>query len=310
MSVAKNEALLQLIAERKAVDEIIILIDIFPHKSIKQAGKTLKYAFMWLGQAKGALGAENPYPVSTDPTSPRIEPPTDKATSVKVPHETLDPKDEVAVIKYLRGRIGEVIKAILNDTQIFPQEQLYQISVKNAWMYACNAKMELGLALDAYRTKHPTTEAEATAAPAAETTADTTAPPAPVVDPPAPVKTKENEPPSGEDLMKIQKDALVGAEAQKETKKKLRQQERAAEKAKEEAAAGETTAPPSTETTAPASETTAPPAPVTAETTSSQTPAPTTNESGTKGGANPSNTKKSARAGSGKNTASNKAAGK
>jgi hypothetical protein len=246
MSIAKKEALQQLSDERVAIDKILIMIDVFQHEAIKVAFKPLQQSFMWLGLAKKALGAENPYPTSTDASSPRIEPPQDKAASVSIPKD-FDVKNPVAVIKFLRAQIDVIIKAIVNDGQIFPDNKYYQICLNNAWTYACNAKMELGLELGKLRdlpeslkkvigiAEGDTVTAEVTLASTktetgtqSETDPVVGIPEAKTVDlPETPANTEE--PLSGEALLNAQNEAIKKADEQfnktKADKKQANQQQ-------------------------------------------------------------------------------------
>jgi len=149
-NIAINEALLQLSDERKQIDKLILLMNVYQFKRVQKVSKTLKYAFMWLGKAKGALGAQNPYPDSVKYSNDIIEDPQDVNLHAFLPKD-VNAKNEIAVTKYFRFEIEKVIKAIDNDTRIFPALREYQNCVVNAWTYACNAKMELGLILDAIR---------------------------------------------------------------------------------------------------------------------------------------------------------------
>jgi hypothetical protein len=145
-NIAIEEALLQLSDERKQIDALVCLMNAFRHKRVRDVSKTLKFAFMWLGRAKAALGAANPYINSKDPSSKIIEPGQDLVISFELPKD-VDPESETSVVKYLRGAIDPIIKAIQNDQKLFSDKKEYQDALTNAWTYAYDAQMDLGLIL-------------------------------------------------------------------------------------------------------------------------------------------------------------------
>lgn len=148
---AKQEALRQLTDERLRLDRVKVIAEASP-SPFRLGGMfgSLIFAYMWLGKAKGSLGAGNPYPSSTDPSNRKIEPSVDRAENVKLPDQAIM-EDTVLLIKFLRSEMDGIIKAIWNDMSIFPQHVEYQLCIQNAWTYAVNTKLQLGLGLERIR---------------------------------------------------------------------------------------------------------------------------------------------------------------
>jgi hypothetical protein len=156
------EAQVQLTDERKKLSELTILLKLGLGTISRRAETTLglrgvEMAFMWLGKAKGALGATNPYPESANPQSPVIEPAQDTVSelSEEVKSVISGPKKakelEVVFIKQARKMLEELCKAIQNDLQIMTENRIYQLCIQNAWGHAQEGKMRLGQVLGLIR---------------------------------------------------------------------------------------------------------------------------------------------------------------
>lgn len=158
-----EEAQVQLTDERKRLSEVTILLKLGIDSKVSFRPETTlglrstEMAFMWLGKAKGALGIRNPYPQSTDPSSPVIEPPQDTVTDLsKEVQEVLSgikkaKELEVVFVKQARKLLDGLCSAIKNDMSIMTDNKIYQICIQNAWTNAEEAKMRLGQVLGKIR---------------------------------------------------------------------------------------------------------------------------------------------------------------
>lgn len=162
-----EEAKIQLTDERKRLSEIQILLKLGIESKVSARPETTialrdaELAFMWLGKAKGALGATNPYPESANPGSKIIEPAQDVVTELSEECKSIisGPKKakdlEVIFLKQGRKLLEGICKAIANDLQIMTDHRMYQICIENAWSSAERSKMRLGQALGLVRDENP-----------------------------------------------------------------------------------------------------------------------------------------------------------
>ena len=108
---------------RVRIDSIMnhIKADVTPSREASLAYTAAQLGFMFLGLHLGALGAANPYPKSTDPSSPVIEKHADKAdqyTDYLGKNAMIFP-DETAKVKFLRLELQnhlDFITAVCKET--------------------------------------------------------------------------------------------------------------------------------------------------------------------------------------------------
>lgn len=137
---------------------------------IETYGVLIHYAqscFMWLGKALKGLGEATPYPSSTDASSPVIEAAADTVDVEKL-FDQLYQKfggDAVAFIKHMRSEIEPLASGLLRDLDLLPENRAYQIAVEQAYVFAENAKMELGLMLGKIRDRDEAAESYKTSLP-------------------------------------------------------------------------------------------------------------------------------------------------
>lgn len=115
------------------------------------AFRNVELASMWLGKTKGIIGCENPYPASTDPSSPTIE----KAVDVYEGEiKTFD--DETVFVKTIRKELGDQEFTIRHSgLKANPGNEAYRIGISQAYVLIQNAKMYLGLVLGEIRDERP-----------------------------------------------------------------------------------------------------------------------------------------------------------
>lgn len=157
------EAQVQLTDERKKLSEVTILLKLGLDAGISRRPETtlglrgVEMAFMWLGKAKGALGAANPYPESANPASKVIEPAQDTVSELSDEVKAIisGPKKakelEIIFVKQGRKLLEELCRAIQNDLQIMTDNRIYQLCIENAWAHAQEGKMRLGQVLGLIR---------------------------------------------------------------------------------------------------------------------------------------------------------------
>jgi hypothetical protein len=138
MSQAKQDVAEQLTQVRLELDALIRAMKLSDPKFMAALLKA-NLCFMWLGKAKGEMGVEYPYPQSTNPESPIIEPPQDVSQKPIVTWPT-----EIASVKYLRQELATVIRAVKSVMRTMPDDKFFQICLNQAYVYACESKMHLG----------------------------------------------------------------------------------------------------------------------------------------------------------------------
>jgi hypothetical protein len=149
--MSKNhEAEAQLTQERLELSSIEQMIKTIIGNGLSRRPETTlalrstQLAFMWLGKAKGALGAKHPYPQSFNAESAVIEPRADFKAIEFTPES-----DETATIKALRALLKKMETSIKNDLSIMKTNEDYQDCIKNAYSNCSNATMWLGMVLNA-----------------------------------------------------------------------------------------------------------------------------------------------------------------
>lgn len=101
----------QIKEKRVLIDALIITIgNRFGSRECALAKTELQKATMFFGKVLGDLSVANPYPESKDPKSSKIEVRADQATGGLVIDEEIT-SDQTALVKYLRGYIGDNIVA-------------------------------------------------------------------------------------------------------------------------------------------------------------------------------------------------------
>lgn len=170
MNPSIKEAILQLTVERQGLSVLVLAVDNAVKTDLSKRAETVlafrsgQVAFMFLGKAKGVLGAQNPYPESTNPKSRAIEPHADQIELADFLKNGSDnylliglqeflnnDHDEVEFLKALRGYFEKVVRAIKNDLSILPSNRIYQAYVEYALVKAEEAKMWLGQSLGLIR---------------------------------------------------------------------------------------------------------------------------------------------------------------
>jgi len=151
--IAIDEATAQIRGERKEISRIQKGIaatkaqDKNADGQIRSAWYQMEMARMWLGKAIAMINpASNPYPQSMNPNSKVIE----KTADTFEGEVSMKGYNEVGAVKKLRADIEGICKAIQNDGTLFPDMRWYQSAIETAWVYACNAKLSLGKALEAF----------------------------------------------------------------------------------------------------------------------------------------------------------------
>lgn len=147
----KEQILEQLTALRLELDEIFATLKINPRTkdTAHLAEHFSQNAFMWAGRAKGILGAANPYPQSSDPSSKVIEAAVDTFKGEIVIDQA---EDETAFVKRMRKRLGECEKTVQHGLMpLLADHKLYHIAVEQIYVGVVNAKLYLGLRLGEIR---------------------------------------------------------------------------------------------------------------------------------------------------------------
>ena len=98
---------------REGIDSFINSVgDLMPSREVSLFYTNLQRSFMWLGQAKGALGEATPYPKSEDHKSPVIENQAQHTTNF-VDFSNID-FNQTARVKHFRALCQEMINDIEN----------------------------------------------------------------------------------------------------------------------------------------------------------------------------------------------------
>jgi len=82
---------------------------ITPNREVALALTNLQRGGMWLGLVLAALGASNPYPESTDPTSAKIEERADQAKDSPDMFEGMPTENRTQSVKWLRLNIQNLV---------------------------------------------------------------------------------------------------------------------------------------------------------------------------------------------------------
>ncbi len=141
-----------------------------PSREVSSTFTALQLTKSWLGEMLKNCGTENPYPKSTDATSPVIEKQAEHSKDTFIDVNQEDCKeiftsgDQTARVKFFRFIMDGIIHDIESLLFQIPHtnfgnlistqsQQKITLATVNAWQYAINSKIWLGWELNSIREK-------------------------------------------------------------------------------------------------------------------------------------------------------------
>lgn len=116
--------------------------------SYLQAEAHVQEAFFWLGKCLASLGQPNPYPQSSNPGNPVIEPPADAHSR----HANLeDVSDFTALIKSMRKCIETMLVPADSLLDMKASDVRWNLAVRQVYVRLHDAKHRLGFCLGQFR---------------------------------------------------------------------------------------------------------------------------------------------------------------